>query len=81
MYDFVQGRPRPQYGPFGLSGKFKTLNLEMTNRCGYNCFCCPRKKMTRPHGVLTEEKLTILLSRIDDFEGTVNLIWYYPEIT
>jgi MoaA/NifB/PqqE/SkfB family radical SAM enzyme len=41
--------------------KFSQIRLETTNRCGYNCFMCPKRKMTRPVGTMTMEDLQYLI--------------------
>jgi MoaA/NifB/PqqE/SkfB family radical SAM enzyme len=41
--------------------KFTQIRLETTNRCGYNCFMCPRKKLTRKIGTMSMEDLNYVI--------------------
>ena len=45
--------------------KFSQIRVETTNNCGYNCFMCPRSKMTRPKGVMSIDDLKLLIDRFD----------------
>ncbi len=45
--------------------EFKQIRLETTNMCGYNCFCCPRSKMTRKQGIMPIEDLSLVLQKLD----------------
>lgn len=44
---------------------FNTIHLELTNACGYKCFCCPRDTMTRPVGFMSAEDIKIIAKRLD----------------
>ena len=41
--------------------KFTQIRLETTNVCGYNCFMCPRRKMTRKVGTMSMDDLSYVL--------------------
>lgn len=55
---------------------FDELRLEMTNRCAYRCFCCPREKMTRSVGTISIQDLKLIIDRVGIFEGLVGLHGY-----
>lgn len=43
--------------PLLQAPKFKQIRLELSNACGYNCVCCPRDKMTRKIGFMSDEDI------------------------
>lgn len=45
--------------------EFKQIRVESTNMCAYNCFCCPRSKMTRKQGIMDINDLEYLLNTLD----------------
>jgi MoaA/NifB/PqqE/SkfB family radical SAM enzyme len=53
--------------------RFSEIRIESTNHCEYRCFICPREQMTRPQGFLALDDLAIVLDRVGDFRGRVDL--------
>lgn len=45
--------------------KFTQIRLETSNICSYNCFMCPRKKMTRKIGTMSIEDLNYVIDCFD----------------
>lgn len=45
--------------------KFTQIRLETTNNCAYHCFMCPKKRMTRPIGIMSIDDLNLVLDRLD----------------
>ena len=45
--------------------KFTQIRLESSNICGYNCFMCPQKKMTRQTGTMSMDDLNYVLDCFD----------------
>jgi MoaA/NifB/PqqE/SkfB family radical SAM enzyme len=53
--------------------KFSEIRIENTNHCGYHCFFCPREELTRDQGVMPIEDLSLILDRVGNHEGLVDL--------
>ena len=53
--------------------KITEIRLESTNRCGYNCFMCPRKKMTRPIGTMSIGNLNYVLDCFNEIKYELSL--------
>lgn len=53
--------------------RFSEVRIENTNRCGYHCFFCPREALTRQQGVMPLEDLSLILDRVGEHEGLVDL--------
>jgi MoaA/NifB/PqqE/SkfB family radical SAM enzyme len=49
------------------------LELELTNACGYSCFCCPREQLTRDIGVMSTEQLALMCERLQPLQ--LKAIW------
>ena len=45
--------------------KFTQLRIETSNICEYNCFMCPRRKMTRKLGIMTLDDLRFIVDCFD----------------
>ena len=52
---------------------FSEIRIENTNRCGYHCFFCPREALTREQGVMPLEDVQLILDRVGEHEGLVDL--------
>lgn len=52
---------------------FYEIRIENTNSCGYKCVMCPRDKQTRQIGFMSLEDFELLLSRFENFSGSVHL--------
>jgi MoaA/NifB/PqqE/SkfB family radical SAM enzyme len=52
---------------------FEEVRIENTNRCHYHCFFCPREKLTREQGFMPVEDLALVLDRIGEHAGGVDL--------
>lgn len=61
------GQQRPQ------NLQFSEVRIENTNRCGYHCFFCPREKLERDQGVMPLEDLALVLDRVGEHQGLVDL--------
>jgi Iron-sulfur cluster-binding domain/Radical SAM superfamily len=53
--------------------RFSEVRIENTNRCGYRCFFCPREEMTREQGFMPLDDLSLVLERVGEHEGLVDL--------
>jgi Iron-sulfur cluster-binding domain/Radical SAM superfamily len=60
-----------QFMPHPL--KFSEVRIENTNRCGYRCFFCPREEQTRAQGVMPFEDLALIVDRVGEHDGIVDL--------
>jgi len=71
--------PRPSEAPASssLPGPhplvFSEVRIENTNRCGYKCFFCPRDQHTRDQGFMPLEDLALVLERVGEHRGRVDL--------
>ena len=54
---------------------FREIRIELTNLCGCKCFMCPRQKLTRKLGKMTNEQLRIILSKLDPFKNKYISFW------
>ncbi|MBS0626803.1 MAG: SPASM domain-containing protein [Verrucomicrobia bacterium] len=52
---------------------FQEIHIENTNSCGYKCVMCPREKQTRQIGFMSLEDFSLLLSRVEGFQGKFHL--------
>lgn len=52
---------------------FEEVRIENTNRCGYKCFFCPRDLHTREQGFMPIEDLELVLDRVGEHDGRVDL--------
>src|SRR5437762_1537128 len=52
---------------------FEQIRIENTAHCSYHCFFCPREKLTREKGFMPVEDFELVLSRIGDHNGRVDL--------
>lgn len=52
---------------------FEEVRIENTNRCHYSCFFCPREKLTRQQGFMAVEDLALVLDRVGEHAGNVDL--------
>jgi hypothetical protein len=50
---------------------FFSIDVELTNRCAENCAMCPRHRLTRPQGVMTEAVFARVLSLARRFASRV----------
>ena len=57
----------PRKLKYGNLPDFFQIRLELTNSCGYNCFCCPRDKMTRPVGFMSKDDLKLVSERFKKY--------------
>ncbi len=64
--------------PVGRFPDFHEVRLEVTNHCGYNCFCCPREKMTRSCGRMSLENIQRVVAEIKciDHPFKLHLVGY-----
>ncbi|HWQ57275.1 MAG TPA: SPASM domain-containing protein [Bryobacteraceae bacterium] len=53
--------------------KHTAIHLELTNRCGYRCWMCPRDSMRRALGRMSVEDFDIIIERVGPFCGDVHL--------
>ena len=53
--------------------RFEQVRIENTNHCGYRCFFCPREQLTRPRGFMPLEDLELVLRRVGEHAGRVDL--------
>jgi MoaA/NifB/PqqE/SkfB family radical SAM enzyme len=53
--------------------QFSEVRIENTNRCGYKCFFCPREEQTREQGLMPVEDLALIIDRIGEHSGLVDL--------
>ena len=60
-----------QFVPHPLT--FSEVRIENTNRCGYHCFFCPREEQTRTQGVMSLADLELIIDRVGEHEGIVDL--------
>lgn len=61
--------------------KLKEVRFENTNLCGFDCFFCPREKMSRKKGIQSMADFELGLQRVEEyvggpFEGSVHLHGY-----
>lgn len=47
------------------SGRFREVNLEVTNSCNFRCWFCPRHAMTRPQGLMPVARFQDLALALD----------------
>jgi MoaA/NifB/PqqE/SkfB family radical SAM enzyme len=52
---------------------FSEVRIENTNHCGYDCFFCPRDKLSRDRGFMPLEDFELVLDRVGSHEGDVDL--------
>jgi MoaA/NifB/PqqE/SkfB family radical SAM enzyme len=52
---------------------FSELRIENTNACAFRCIFCPREKLTREIGIMPLQDLELVLERVGDFSGQVDL--------
>ncbi len=52
---------------------FSELRIENTNLCGFQCFICPRERMTRDKGIMPVRHLELVMERVGNFSGRVDL--------
>jgi MoaA/NifB/PqqE/SkfB family radical SAM enzyme len=52
---------------------FEEIRVENTNHCSYECFFCPRDKLTRDRGFMSLGDLEKVLAQFPDFSGQVDL--------
>ncbi|MFH0780928.1 MAG: radical SAM/SPASM domain-containing protein [Pseudomonadota bacterium] len=50
---------------------FFSVDVELTNRCTENCAMCPRHRLTRPQGMMSEEVFARVLSLAERFASRV----------
>ena len=60
---------------FGQVPNYIEVGLELTNYCGYNCVFCPREQMTRPKGVMSEEDIRLVASRLGVQASKKMVVW------
>lgn len=53
--------------------KFTQIRLETSNICHYNCFMCPRKKMTRKVGTMSINDLNYVLDYFDSIKYELDI--------
>jgi len=53
--------------------RFDEVRVENTNHCGYNCFMCPRDKLTRDLGFMPIEDFDLVVGRLGDYRGQIHL--------
>lgn len=44
---------------------YKKITLELTSACGYNCFFCPREKISRRIGNISDEDIRLVAYRLE----------------
>ncbi|KZN37878.1 hypothetical protein N480_14135 [Pseudoalteromonas luteoviolacea S2607] len=52
---------------------YEEIRIENTNHCGYKCFFCPREELTRDRGFMSIEDLALVLDRVGEYKGKVDL--------
>jgi MoaA/NifB/PqqE/SkfB family radical SAM enzyme len=50
---------------YGDVPDFTNVIIELTNRCGYKCFCCPRELLTRRIGAISLEDIRLIAFRLE----------------
>jgi MoaA/NifB/PqqE/SkfB family radical SAM enzyme len=59
---------------YGDVPDFTNVVIELTNRCEYKCFCCPRELMTRRTGAISLEDIRLIAFRMEKHLHNKNII-------
>jgi MoaA/NifB/PqqE/SkfB family radical SAM enzyme len=72
MYSYTKNKPLPETGLFGIRNIFRSITLELTQRCSNRCVFCA-KDHKKYVDTMSLDKLDIILSHIPHFHGSVFL--------
>jgi MoaA/NifB/PqqE/SkfB family radical SAM enzyme len=59
---------------YGDVPDFTNVIIELTNRCGYKCFCCPREFMTRRISEISLEDIRLIAFRMEKYLHNKDII-------